>query len=93
MRYFLSLALVFFFHYSFAQLLFNDVATSKGVNYNYGSSTFGGGASFVDFNDDGWDDLTLTTDETQELVFLRNDSGTFTRITIFRINILWIILV
>ena len=73
--------LVFFSQVSSAQLLFNDVATANGVVYNYGSSTFGGGASFVDFNNDGWDDLTLTSDETQEVIFLRNDNGVFTRVT------------
>ena len=75
------LALAFSFHFSYAQLLFDEVATARGINVNYGNSTFGGGLSFVDFNDDGWDDLTLTTDETQELVFLRSDNGTFTEVT------------
>lgn len=71
-----------------AQLQFSDVAVSVGANYNYGpASTFGAGVSFADFNGDGWDDLTLTTDENQEIHFLRNDGGTFTKVSLTGINL------
>lgn len=68
------------------QLQFDEVASSKGINLLYGTSTFGAGVSFVDFNGDGWDDLTLTTDETQEVYFMQNNNGTFTRVFLSGIN-------
>jgi len=83
MRVLLTMILSLFCTLSFSQLQFDNVASAVGANYGYGSSSiFGGGVSFVDFNGDGWDDLTLTTDDTKELVFLRNDNGVFTRIFI-----------
>ena len=43
-----------------AQVSFEDVASYKGVDYSYGNSEYGGGVSFVDFDNDGWDDITLS---------------------------------
>ena len=45
-----------------AQLAFDDVAAQIGVNYSYGDSEYGGGVSFADFDNDGWDDITYTSD-------------------------------
>lgn len=86
MRSLLFLSLIFFTNLSFAQLQFTDVASSVGADYTYGTSMFGGGVSFVDFNNDGWDDLTYSTDETDKIHFLRNDGGTFTKIVLAGID-------
>lgn len=54
-----SLILFFFMfsiHFVHAQLQFDEVASSKGINVSYGpssSSIFGAGISFVDFDGDG----------------------------------------
>ena len=75
-----KLTLLFLFLFtsiSSAQLLFKENATAKGAGYAYGSSVFGGGVSFADFNNDGWDDLTYATDETKEVLFFQNNNGTF----------------
>ena len=63
-----------------AQLAFEDTATLKGVGYSYGTSTYGGGVSFSDFDGDGWDDLTYSTGSGQELRFFKNNGGTFTEV-------------
>ena len=86
MRSLLLLLLVFFTNLSIAQLQFDNVATAVGANFAYGDSMFGGGVSFVDFNGDGLDDLTFSTDETQNIHFLQNNGGSFTKVTLIGIN-------
>lgn len=97
MRRILFLLLIFFTNLSIAQLQFSNVATANGANFNYGHSTFGGGVSFVDFNGDGLDDLTMSSDETQKVHFLQNTGSGFTSVTLNGINsggrakqVLWI---
>tara|TARA_R110001632_G_scaffold28927_3_gene77077 strand:+ start:40783 stop:42507 length:1725 start_codon:yes stop_codon:yes gene_type:complete len=86
MRSLLFLLLIFFTNLSIAQLQFGNVATTVGANFAYGDSMFGGGVSFVDFNGDGLDDLTFSTDETQNIHFLQNNGGSFTKVTLTGIN-------
>lgn len=86
MRSLLFLSLIFSTNLSQAQLQFTDVASTVGADYAYGTSMFGGGVSFADFNNDGWDDLTYSTDETDKIHFLRNDGGTFTKIVLAGID-------
>ncbi len=71
-----------FFNMTFclAQLSFQDSATAKGVGSAYGVATYGGGVSFCDFDGDGWDDLTYSTTDGQEVYFFKNNNGTFTQI-------------
>lgn len=79
--YFLVLLLIS--QFSFAQLLFDEVASAKGIDVSYGpasSSVFGAGLSFVDFDGDGWDDLTITTEESEQLYFMKNNNGSFSRV-------------
>ena len=66
--------------FSYGQLSFQDSASAKGVGYSYGSSFYGGGVSFCDFNNDGWDDLTYSTTDGQQLKFFQNNNGTFTEV-------------
>ena len=86
MRRILFLLLIFFTNLSIAQLQFSNVATSSGANFNYGHSTFGGGVSYVDFNGDGLDDLTMSSDETQKVQFFQNTGSGFTNVTLTGIN-------
>ncbi len=44
-----------------SQPKFEDKAIEKGLTANYGFSNEGGGISFYDFNNDGLDDVTLTS--------------------------------
>jgi hypothetical protein len=59
---------------------FNNVAPAKGIHESYDViSDFGGGVSFFDFDNDGWDDLTFVRPN-NSLKFYRNDIGNFTSI-------------
>ena len=83
MRLLLSIFFVFVVQWSFAQLQFDEVASSKGINVSYGSpasSIFGAGISFVDFDGDGWDDITIATSDSEQIYFMKNNQGTFSRI-------------
>lgn len=62
---------------SSAQLKFQESAAAYGVAASYGNSTLGGGVAFVDFDQDGWDDLTYATEEGREIMFFRNTGNGF----------------
>lgn len=48
----------------------------QGLNYLYGVSQFGNGMSFYDYDEDGWDDLTLSR-PTYETTIYKNIEGSF----------------
>ena len=73
---------LFFSNILCSQIVFEDVANELGSAYSYGITTWGGGVSFADFNNDGWDDLTYATEEGSEIYFLKNNDGIFTSITL-----------
>ncbi|MEO0469678.1 MAG: CRTAC1 family protein [Bacteroidota bacterium] len=56
---------------------FRNANADKGILHAYGNNPFGGGVSFVDFDQDGWDDISLASDQNQPLTFLRNQNGLF----------------
>lgn len=64
----------------FAQT-FTDVAVANGITHSYGFGELGGGLSFADFNGDGWDDLTITSQDGDPLYFYINVGGSFVQIT------------
>jgi ASPIC/UnbV protein/VCBS repeat protein/type IX secretion system substrate protein len=66
----------------YSQISFQDQASELGVNLTYGKSTLGGGVSFVDFDGDGWDDITLSSEEDKEIYFFKNNQGTFSRVNL-----------
>lgn len=66
---------------TYAQVSFADNAISLGIDVTYGDSTFGGGVSFIDFDNDGWDDISFTTEDNQALSFFKNNGGTFSQVT------------
>jgi hypothetical protein len=56
---------------------FNDVAAAQNIFHSAPSfDSSGGGVSFYDFDDDGWDDLTLTRED-DTILFYRNNQGVF----------------
>ncbi len=55
---------------------FVDVAESHGISYSFGVTQFGNGISFYDYDQDGWDDLTVSR-PTYETVIYKNIEGTF----------------
>lgn len=62
---------------------FSNVAPALGIDTGYGFGEQGGGVSFCDFNRDGLDDLTFTTEAGQQLlVYQNNGNGTFTQLSL-----------
>ncbi len=81
MRKLLPFLCLFLPYFMWGQLSFQDNASSKGVGVSYGKSGFGGGGvSFCDFDGDGWDDITYSTKEGEEVLFFKNTNGTFAQV-------------
>ncbi|MFM9984982.1 MAG: FG-GAP-like repeat-containing protein [Flavobacteriales bacterium] len=57
---------------------FAEIASLLDVDAGYTSGEYGGGVSFVDFNQDGLDDLTFATGTGQEIRFFLNNGNGFT---------------
>lgn len=65
-----------------AQENFAVLSDGIGVNHFYGIGSSGGGISTVDFNQDGWDDLTFATECHRPIEFYLNDQGNFNLVTL-----------
>lgn len=63
-----------------AQVQYVDVASQVGIDHQYLQGGPGGGVSFVDFNGDGWDDITLATAAGDSIYFYKNIGGNFVKI-------------
>ncbi len=61
----------------YTQILYNEAALPSGIDHTYGNGAPGGGVSFYDFNQDGWDDLTLGSIAGQGIRFYVNTGGQF----------------
>ena len=64
----------------YTQVLFEESGSALGVNEirNIGDGT---GISFVDFDDDGWDDITVCTNAGEPVRFYKNTGGSFTEVS------------
>ncbi|WP_426430749.1 FG-GAP-like repeat-containing protein [Winogradskyella sp. HB-48] len=60
-----------------SQINFQNQASARGVGDSCGDMNFGGGISFYDYNKDGWDDITLATEDFQDLIIYKNTSSGF----------------
>ena len=64
-----------------AQLQFEDsqqdLMDGDGI---YGDNDIGSGISFYDFNNDGWDDITIASSTTRNFQFFLNQEGLFTAV-------------
>ena len=65
-----------------AQISFVDLATSLGLGSACGTTYLGNGISFYDFDNDGWDDITLNTESGQSIRFFKNVNGSFQELTL-----------
>lgn len=78
LRFFLNIFFLLLIFPSTAQVFFEDGTISQGLdNTTYGSGTLGGGISFFDFDKDGWDDITLSTQNGEPVRFFKNNAGVF----------------
>ncbi|MEM7104145.1 MAG: FG-GAP-like repeat-containing protein [Bacteroidota bacterium] len=60
--------------------IYTEVNDQLGVHHYYGADVYGAGVSFHDFDLDGWDDLSFTSQEGDSLVFFKNVGGSFQRV-------------
>ncbi|WP_299684658.1 FG-GAP-like repeat-containing protein [uncultured Dokdonia sp.] len=66
--------------FGYSQVLFDEV--SEDVNFHFSNAVFfGTGVSFCDFNNDGWDDITVSGDDGESIGFFRNIDGVFEEVT------------
>ena len=63
-----------------AQISFVDQATNLGLGTTCGTTYLGNGITFYDFDLDGWDDITLNTENGQPIRFFKNVNGSFNEI-------------
>ena len=80
-QYIVSIFLVLGYLSSAAQVFFNEESENAGLSGSFwgedGNENFGGGISFFDFDNDGWDDLTISSNHGLPVRFYRNVNGTF----------------
>ena len=73
MKIFYFVGLVFCSSIGFSQINFSDSSQISGLNNTeFGLGNFGGGISFYDFNEDGFDDITMATEDMQNVRFFEN---------------------
>ncbi|OBX22794.1 MULTISPECIES: FG-GAP-like repeat-containing protein [Bizionia] len=60
-----------------AQVNFVDRAINLGIIATAGQTYQGNGISFCDYNNDGWDDITMATMEGSKIHFFKNVNGSF----------------
>ncbi len=80
--YFLGFQFILLNFALYGQTQFVDKTLEYGINHSYGTGTAGGGVSFVDFNSDGLDDLTLASSKGQPISFFRNTVNGLTKISL-----------
>lgn len=79
MRSLITVIFAFTASLSFSQI-FEDIAVAQGVNYvSHTFDNHGYGMSFYDFDEDGWDDLTIPAND-DSVVFYRNVNGNFVKL-------------
>ena len=73
----------------YSQIDFQNTAQSVGLPVSIGNPSFGSGISLIDFNDDGWDDVTLATDSNSNVRFFQNNNGVFTEVFFPAVNMMY----
>ncbi|MCA0133081.1 FG-GAP-like repeat-containing protein [Winogradskyella alexanderae] len=65
-----------------AQVIFNNEAEELGIEVVCGNTLFGNGVSFFDYDNDGWDDITVATADGDPIRFFKNINGNFVEQTL-----------
>jgi hypothetical protein len=75
--------ILFIFRMSlFAQMNFENQASTIGINVTCGNSLFGSGITFFDYDNDGWDDITIASANGDPVRFMKNINGNFVEQTL-----------
>jgi hypothetical protein len=77
LRYRLVTTLTLIFNLSIAQVSFNNEASDLGIDVLCGNTVFGHGITFFDYDNDGWDDITIASAQGDPIRFLKNINGNF----------------
>ena len=77
---FLFLKFNFILFSSYSQLSFKDVSSSLSLNHSYYSGISGAGVSFVDFNNDGIDDISIPMNDDSGLNIYINNLNNLTKV-------------
>lgn len=77
------------------QIKYVNKANILGIQHEYPIHMGGGGISFVDFDSDGWDDLTLGTGLEESIHFYRNVGASFQKVALVETDylvksVLWV---
>jgi len=77
----LLIAFIFISRLASAQV-FTEVAAPAGINhvFHFGDFHLGGGATVIDLNNDGWEDVYIAGGSNPDALYLNNTDGTFTDI-------------
>jgi enediyne biosynthesis protein E4 len=73
---------ILFSNRSFCQHHFTDVTTDAGIKHVFKvyEGMFGGGACVFDYNNDGFEDLYITSGTSDDVLYKNNGNGTFTNV-------------
>lgn len=77
LRYRLVTTLTLIFNLSIAQVSFNNETSDLGIDVLCGNTVFGHGITFFDYDNDGWDDITIASAQGDPIRFLKNINGNF----------------
>ena len=72
----------FFYHDLKAQISFSNEASNIGIEAICGNSLYGSGISFFDYDNDGWDDITIASADGDPIRFFKNINGNFVEQTL-----------
>ena len=61
----------------YSQLYFSEVSDFQKFNHTYFNVISGAGVSFVDFNQDGFDDISIPTNDDNSILFFKNSNNKF----------------
>lgn len=82
LRFLLTLFLLVSGVLSHAQKPFTDITAPAGINHQFlvKEGMFGGGACVLDVNNDGWEDVYITSGMGEDMLYLNSGRGSFTNI-------------
>ncbi len=69
--------MVLLYSFSYAQVNFSNEASEIGINVVCGNTLFGNGITFFDYDNDGWDDITIASAQGDPIRFMKNINGNF----------------
>ncbi len=76
-RFILSICIMIFFDAAAAQISFQNIPEQLGINVICENAENGSGITFFDYDNDGWDDLSIATAENNTIRFFKNINGFF----------------